>query len=282
MSVEALAWAIDLKIPPTQKLVLICLANYADENGVCWPGQKKLADKTGLTDRTVRTQLSCMEKAGLFTRRQRRRENMTRTSDEYTLCINRKDFPVGNRKGFPVGGDRGVADTPEDTVIAEKKGQPENASGTNQDNSDLPENDDTSHRKGFPGIEPSEEPSEEKPGKKKSGPIAEAVEIYEAICVPAGLSPIANITEARRKGINARLDDGGFKDWTLACQAAARSPWWRGEREPTDGRKKFRGNIDALIRPSNFSKLLEGFYPAEEPRKPNQEYDPRNDLGVPV
>lgn len=49
MSVQAMTAAFALKVEnPTAKLVLLALANYADQDGRCWPSQKKLCEVTSL------------------------------------------------------------------------------------------------------------------------------------------------------------------------------------------------------------------------------------------
>jgi len=78
----------------SQKLVLICLANYVDQDGICWPGQKRLGQDASMTDRSVRTALNGLEGAGFIIRKRRKREDGTRTSDEYQLMINRKNLPL--------------------------------------------------------------------------------------------------------------------------------------------------------------------------------------------
>jgi len=45
------AWAANL--PPAQKLVLLCLADHADEGGVCWPSIARLADRSGLARASI-------------------------------------------------------------------------------------------------------------------------------------------------------------------------------------------------------------------------------------
>ena len=59
MSVPAFAWALErgrtLDLSPACRLVLIYLADMANGERVCWPGQETIADFTGLAVRTVRT-----------------------------------------------------------------------------------------------------------------------------------------------------------------------------------------------------------------------------------
>ncbi len=86
MSVQAIAWAFAQDLTPTGcKFVLVALANYADGDGYCFPGQKKLAADTGQTDRSVRTHLAALEKGGYIIRGRRMREDGSRSSDGYTL-----------------------------------------------------------------------------------------------------------------------------------------------------------------------------------------------------
>lgn len=53
MAFQAMAWALQQDVTPTQKLVLIALANFADQKGHCFPSSKALARITGLCERTV-------------------------------------------------------------------------------------------------------------------------------------------------------------------------------------------------------------------------------------
>jgi len=90
MSVQAISWAIEIDCPnPTSKLVLMCLANYCDKDGHAYPGQKKLAQDTGLSVSTIKRVLIALETAKLVTRKHRQRRNGSRTSDEYFLQISK-------------------------------------------------------------------------------------------------------------------------------------------------------------------------------------------------
>lgn len=63
MSIEASSWAWRLQgLTASQKLVLLALADHADQDGVCWPGQSGIAKKTGLSDRTVKRARADLEK----------------------------------------------------------------------------------------------------------------------------------------------------------------------------------------------------------------------------
>lgn len=97
MSVEALTWASkQVTGSPGAKLVLIALANYANERNECWPSQATLAQWTEQTDRTIRTHLAALESMGLIHRESRENDGAF-TSDLITLQINQRQiFPAEN------------------------------------------------------------------------------------------------------------------------------------------------------------------------------------------
>lgn len=54
------------KISPAAKLTYAMLLSYAWQNDYCFPGQTRLADDIGVTDRSVRTYLKELEEKGLL------------------------------------------------------------------------------------------------------------------------------------------------------------------------------------------------------------------------
>jgi hypothetical protein len=88
MSVQALTWAFKQEITPAGlKFVLVALANYASEDGYCYPSQKTLGRLTGQTDRSVRTHLVLLETLGLIQRETRIKADGGLTSDGYYLLF---------------------------------------------------------------------------------------------------------------------------------------------------------------------------------------------------
>lgn len=68
MSVIWIARVWPLEIPATSKLVLLSLADQANDSGTCWPSQPQIAKRCSLTDRAVRIQIQFLEEAGMLTR----------------------------------------------------------------------------------------------------------------------------------------------------------------------------------------------------------------------
>lgn len=91
MSIQAVAWAISQRVgSPTGKALLICLANYANEKGECWPSQTTIAREAELGERATRDWLQKLETQGLITRTRRNRRDGSRTSDLIQLAISAK------------------------------------------------------------------------------------------------------------------------------------------------------------------------------------------------
>ena len=127
MSIQAVAWAISQQVGgPAGKVLLMCLANYADEKGLCWPSQATISREAELGVRTTRDWLKKLEQMGFIERTERRREDGSRTSDFIRLCMERA--PSGDN-GAP---DRKSAKPPQNKQAAESAGsqnQPANAAG---------------------------------------------------------------------------------------------------------------------------------------------------------
>lgn len=87
MSFQAIAWAVRQKLPCTQKIVLVMLADrHNGDTGRCDPSHDRLASDCGLTRRSVMDQLAKLDKAG-FIRTHHRIVGQLKTSNQYTLVL---------------------------------------------------------------------------------------------------------------------------------------------------------------------------------------------------
>ena len=88
MSTWATRWVWEQKGTknPAEKLLLLALAECADFEASCYPGQNALAEMTHQTDRSVREHLKNLQARGLIQRTPRWRKDGTRTSDFYELA----------------------------------------------------------------------------------------------------------------------------------------------------------------------------------------------------
>lgn len=99
------AWKLALK--SSQKLVLISLADQADDDGWCFPSIQSLMNRTGLSERAVQMQLNELEAMGAITRHRRRHATTVyRVTPEAASCerirkVERTDNPLDTIGGGP-------------------------------------------------------------------------------------------------------------------------------------------------------------------------------------
>ena len=87
MSIAAMNWAWGLSLSPVQKLVLMALADAADDEGVCWPSVATLARKSCVSKRTVQRTLQALIDAELLHAEARFRGDHSRSSNRYRLAM---------------------------------------------------------------------------------------------------------------------------------------------------------------------------------------------------
>ena len=67
MSVDATRWAwMQQDITPTQKLILLALADRADENNRCWPSISRLTTDTGFDRKAIYRAIEALAAKGLL------------------------------------------------------------------------------------------------------------------------------------------------------------------------------------------------------------------------
>ncbi len=84
MSYKLISWAKKQDLSPGRKSVLMNLCIRADNYGVCFPSQRRIAEDTGYSERTVRRHIKALEDAGLI-ERERRQKGYIRSSDSYMI-----------------------------------------------------------------------------------------------------------------------------------------------------------------------------------------------------
>src|SRR6266567_4637367 len=97
MSWQATAWSMRQTTGSAgRKLLLLALANYADENGVCWPSQETLARDTEQSLDTVQRQLAALEKLKLLARVRMPKRRGQWQGHRYTLSPQAGVAPQGH------------------------------------------------------------------------------------------------------------------------------------------------------------------------------------------
>jgi uncharacterized phage protein (TIGR02220 family) len=131
MSIHAMNWAWGHTLPPTEKLVLLAIADRANDDGICWPGQASLAKKVGVTDRTIRTACLSLQERGLlsiahrhgegrqtniYTLHMSQPENISAIANRKSTTANRKSVQA-NRKSTTANRKQASANTSEETSV---------------------------------------------------------------------------------------------------------------------------------------------------------------------
>ena len=110
MSVRASTWAWSLEeVMGSEALVLLALADQANDEGFCWPSQEKLAPKARQSVSTLRRSLRSLEKMGLLTTITRS-STRGRRSNLYLLHIGAKpDLSMKSARAVNLGEDAAQA-----------------------------------------------------------------------------------------------------------------------------------------------------------------------------
>ena len=133
-----MTWAWGQSLGPAAKLVLMALADIADDRGVCWPSVGHLASKCTVSERTAQRLLALLERLRLIDVEARFRPDGSRASNRFRLKLeggdNLTSLPAANDVAPPLdpsgGGDTNVTRTTTDpTPDASIKPQPQQNEG---------------------------------------------------------------------------------------------------------------------------------------------------------
>ncbi|EHZ8219571.1 helix-turn-helix domain-containing protein [Escherichia coli] len=114
MSMNLMAKAMNIKVGnPLRKLVLIKLADNANDNGECWPSYQHVADQCEVSRSTVKSHIRALEEMGLLKREFRRKGELNQSNVFYLTLDNAQQIqPESGGAGADRGGagaDRGGA-----------------------------------------------------------------------------------------------------------------------------------------------------------------------------
>lgn len=250
------------KLGGSEHHVLAALATFADRHtGQCFPGVKKLAEVTCLSERTVRDALRRLEAAGrVVTERGGPQEGKPSI---YTLIGDFNPY-------FPPAKSAGVDEAQPRQDLPRPR---QKSSQTPAKSAPEPITEPVKEPgKGEGGKTP---PSSPPAGQLKSDEAANRAKVartaaddWNGICGPAGLMQVVNLTDARIKATWQRLceDFGQDQDrWRTYLRRVVASPFLRG-----DNPRGWRADFDWCLKPTNVAKVIEGNY---DPRPGSGAYD---------
>lgn len=181
-------------INATQKLVLLALADWANEEGLCWPSINRLASKTGIAGRSVQRIIRQLEELNLV-----RREEVPGKGNRYWISLPTTECHPRHSVTPPL---TDVHPTP-DTVSP-------NTSYTHQLNT-------TSNKS-----------SDDDPPVTED----EIIECWNDLASRTGLPKIKVMNDKRRNMLRKRIKEcPDVETWSLAFRNIERSSFLRGDNE---------------------------------------------------
>lgn len=113
------------------------------------------------------------------------------------------------------------------------------------------------------------------PPKGEPVPVQEAYDLWNATALACGLTQ-GKLTPARRKSIAARLrENDGLTGWKQMLANIERSSFLTGGQPGRNGGQSFRADLDFVLKPAKFQKIIEGGYgngrhatPTAKPKQP--------------
>lgn len=238
MSFQAMAWACTQRIPATQKIVLLMLANRTNhDTGKCIPKIKTLAEDCGMSESGVKLALKALSDAGLI------------------VVIPRYQDSIQLPNAYHLAMDEGVT--------SEGGGSPRNPGGVTR--KPRVGHDVTTE----PVFEPVKEPTNHTTCDSETRrvstipdcPHSEVLKLWEKH-LPMARQP-AEWNEQRMALLRARWRESKPRQdlnwWDRFFAFCAESKFLTGRTQGKD-RRPFLLSLDWLLKPSNFLKVIEGAY----------------------
>ncbi|HCO7468151.1 TPA: helix-turn-helix domain-containing protein [Escherichia coli] len=106
MSMNLMAKTMNIKVGnPLRKLVLIKLADNANDNGECWPSYQHIADQCEVSRSTVKSHIRALEEMGILKREFRRKGELNQSNVFYLTLDNAQQIqPESGGAGAARGG----------------------------------------------------------------------------------------------------------------------------------------------------------------------------------
>lgn len=280
MSMQLMAYAMSLKVGnPLRKLVLLKLADNANDKGECFPSYQHIADQCEISRRAVMGHIQALEKAG-YLKIKRRKNGKENQSNVFYLTL-KKGGESAALRGSELSAPPGERNAPPSESAAlggSESGSPITSHSFEPviEPTPLPPNSAgkvdavaSANPDGLAGvIGDDQKPTTAKPRRRYEAPVSELVAIYNE--ETAGILPaVQKITDSRIKAVNARwLQFLNSKTLTGEVRYSDRESglvWWRkffrkvllNERWCGGSGIEWTADFDWIVKQSNFVKILE-------------------------
>jgi biotin operon repressor len=277
---QLMAYAMSLKVGnPLRKLVLLKLADNANDKGECFPSYQHIADQCEISRRAVMGHIQALEKAG-YLKIKRRKNGKENQSNVFYLTLKKggeSDALGGSELSAPPS-ERNAPPSESAALGGSESGSPITSHSFEPviEPTPLPPNSAdkmdavaSANPDGLAGvIGDAQKRTTAKPRRRYEAPVSELVAIYNE--ETAGILPaVQKITDSRIKAVNARwLQFLNSKTLTGEVRYSDRESglvWWRkffrkvllNERWCGGSGIEWTADFDWIVKQSNFVKILE-------------------------
>lgn len=224
MSIRVMSSVWELSLSSTEKLVLLALADCANDEGECWPSIATIGRKAGIGERSVQRSIQSLKDAGHLSRREVPGRGCRYTIHPRHSATPATVAPVTNETPPP------PQCHPTPATVAPKP------SMNHQEPSKL-EPKGSCASADAPGLKPEH-----------------VVEVWNEHAPRLGKPTVRNLTPERRQLLKARIGQYPLDDFHAVFGKIEMSAFLRGDTG-------WRGcTFDWVFKKANFQKILEGNY----------------------
>jgi hypothetical protein len=240
MSVRVMTEVWALELADSQKIVLLALADCANDEGHCWPSMLSLARKCSKGQRTVQGVVKSLVDAGHVTRRE-----VPGRGCEYWVHPRKAGEPS-----------RTPAEPAPRSHRAPQRSRPAVTAPRNDCATPPQPLLDTPAAAADKPSENHQEPSKDSPPVGEPFlTIDEIVDAWNDLAARCGLVRVAKLTDERRRKARLRAKRFSIDEWALVLRKIEQSPFLRGASD-----RGWRADFDFILSEGNFVKILEGKY----------------------
>lgn len=254
MSMALMAAAMSAKVGnPLRKLVLIKLADNANDKGECWPSYSHIADQCEISRRSVIEHIKALEEMG-FVEINRRKNGDINSSNVFIVRIPKQAIGSAGA-ALPSAGDSPgvVQEIHQGSAGAALGGSAGAAPRTSHSFEPVNEPRKTD----LPDDENPNDYESANSGNRGSCPYDAIVDLYHETL--PDLPRVKIITKQRKAALRARWNTSNRTkslDWWLEYFVVVKStPFLMGAND-----RNWRADFDFLITESKFAKIVEGGY----------------------
>lgn len=252
-------------------LDLLMMASYQDkktkiggklyqlETGEAVCARAYLAVRWNWTDKTVRAFIERLMHHSMVTKT---RETKGQQANKLSICnysdYQRPNQEMGQVRGQQKGQQKGQQEIESTYCNKTINLFDDDCKGQSKGPTEGPQSKETKINKKTP----SEQKKEGGYSEEENRDIQTAFEEYNQLAKSIGLSKAISLNATRKKHLAARLKEHGLDGWRLGLDLIDQSKFLCGTNN-----RGYKANLDFMLQASSYTKLLEGFYRKDQPRR---------------